>query len=107
MAVSVSASGTTINTGLSVDTSGSGSTMNITAATVVKAGPGRLVRLNVIAAGAAAGAIYDAASTSGNTAANQTFAIPNAIGTYYLDWPHLTGIVITPGSGQTISVSYV
>lgn len=39
--------------------------------------------------------------------ANQIFVIPNIVGVNLIDWPCLAGIVVTPGTGQTIAVSYI
>ena len=78
---------------------------NITAATVVKAAPGRLAFVSVLVAGAA-GAVYDSISTSGNSAANEVFVIPAAVGIYYLDWPLATGLVVAPGAAQVVAISY-
>ena len=92
---------------------GKSSALNITAATVVATvpkdfalGQGRLARVQVLVAGSAGGAAYDATSVTGNTAANQIGAWPNTIGTYTIDMPFLAGLVIAPGSGQTVAVSY-
>jgi len=85
---------------------GTTSAFNITAATVVKTGGGRLIKISVIVAGSAAGAAYDYASTSGVSAASEIFVIPNTVGIYEIDWPLATGLVIVPGTGQTIAVSY-
>lgn len=92
---------------------GKSSTLNITAAAVVATVPKdfalgqcRLVRVQVLVAGSTAGAAYDGNSTSGNTAANQIGAWPNTVGTYLIDMPCLSGIVIVPGTGQTVAVSY-
>jgi hypothetical protein len=80
--------------------------LNITAATVIKASPGRLVRISVIVAGAA-GTANDCTTTGAAAAANEVAVIPAAIGPVLLDWPCLTGIVVAPGAGQTVAVSYV
>lgn len=93
--------------GVALTGQGVSSSLNITAATVVKPSRGRLVRINVIAAGSAAGSANDAATTGAAGAANQVFAIPNTVGSYFLDWPCATGIVVTPGTGQTIAVSFI
>lgn len=85
---------------------GLNTTLNIAAATVVKAAPGRLVRINVNTAGTTAGTASDCATTGAVAAANLIAGIPNTVGTYFLDWPTNTGIVITPGTGQVVSVSY-
>jgi hypothetical protein len=85
---------------------GAQTALNLTAATVIQASPGRLALISVIVAGSAVGAAYDAVSTSGNTAADQVAVIPNTVGVYVIDWPCLAGIVVAPGTGQTISVAY-
>ena len=79
---------------------------NITAATVIKAGPGVIGRINVIAAGSAAGTVNDCATTGAAATSNEIFSIPNTVGTYALIWPTLTGIVVVPGTGQTLAVSF-
>ena len=84
---------------------GNFSSLNITSAAVVKANPGVLVTITVLVAGAA-GAAYDATSTSGNTAADQICVIPATVGIYTLQWPCFNGIVIAPGASQVVSVAY-
>jgi hypothetical protein len=81
------------------------SAFNVTAATVVKATPGRLAKISVLVAGAV-GAAYDSITTSGNTAANEVFVIPATVGVYDIDVPCLTGIVIAPGAAQVCYVTY-
>jgi len=86
---------------------GSQSVLNITAATVVKANPGTLFTVSVTTPGTAAGSVHDCATTGAATAANLVFGIPfAAAGVYTLTWPCLTGITITPGAGQVLSVSF-
>lgn len=87
---------------------GSESWLNITAATVVKATPGVVVSIAVVATSTTVGAIYDATSTSGNTAANQVGVIPAVTGggNYVIGALCASGIVIAPGSGQTVAVFF-
>lgn len=80
---------------------------NITAATAIKASPGRLVKISVIVAGSAAGTANDCATTGAAAVGNQIAAIPNSVGVINLDWPCATGIVVVPGTGQTLAVSYI
>ena len=84
---------------------GSASALNLTAATVVKASPGTVYRVVVNTAGSTAGGIYDAATTSGNTAANLIASI-EAAGVYDLTFPCTTGILFEPGTAMVASVSY-
>ena len=80
--------------------------LNITAATVIKASAGRLARINVIVAGAA-GTANDCATTGAVASANQVAVIPAVVGPLLVDWPCVSGIVVAPGAGQTIAVSWI
>lgn len=83
-------------------------TLNITAATVIKSSAGRVYTVNVMGtAGSAVGAIYDSTSTTGNTIADQLAVIPEALGPYSFNaMPTANGIVVVPPTGSTISVSW-
>lgn len=85
---------------------GISSRLNMTAATVVKAAAGRIVKVNVMVAGSGTGSVNNCATTGAVAAANAVFVIPTTVGTYDVDFPCSTGIVVTPGTGQTIAVSY-
>lgn len=88
---------------------GSQATLNITAATIVDTGAGRVARISVIAAGSTAGAVYDSNSTTGNTAANQIAVIPanQAAGSIItIDFPYSSGLVVVPGTGGNLGVSF-
>jgi hypothetical protein len=88
--------------------SGKTAVYNITTATVVKATPGRLVRISVIVAGSAAGTANDCATTGAAAVGNQITVIPNTVGPMQpIDWPCATGVVVVPGTGQTLAVSYI
>ncbi len=81
--------------------------LNITAATVVKASPGRVCRVSVVVAGSTAGTVNDVLTTGGAAATNQVATIPDVVGNYSIEMPCLTGIVVVPGTGQTVAVSYL
>lgn len=85
---------------------GNATALDISSATVAKSSPGVLVSVQVITAGSTAGAAYDSTSTSGNTAANQVCAIPNTVGVYPVQMPCASGIVVSPGTGQVVAISY-
>ena len=76
----------------------------ITSATVVKSSAGRICEIAVIAAGTTTGYVYDSASTGTTTAT--MIPIPNVVGVYKVQWPCATGILVIPGTGQTISGTY-
>lgn len=90
---------------LKVNSNGTATSLNITAATVVKEGIGRIVRFVVTTAGAA-GALYDSNSTSGAAAANLIAVMPATVGIYELNFPVASGILVVPGASQVVSTSY-
>ena len=102
--VNADANGSLVISGLG----GVGSSLAITAGTpaIVKAGPGMVCALTVIAAGSGVGTINDCTATAAATTANQMASIPETVGTYQLNFPALHGIVVTPGTGQQVSLSY-
>lgn len=84
---------------------GNSSTVGLSGDTLVLTGAGRLVSVSVITA-AAGGKIYDINSVSGAADANAIFAVPNATGVTAVNFPFFNGIVIKPGAGSVISISY-
>ncbi len=85
---------------------GQSSTLNVTAATVIKASPGRSFKISVLVAGSAPGTLNDCATTGAVATANEVGVIPNTVGVYSFNWPHATGIVLVPGAGQTLAISF-
>jgi hypothetical protein len=83
---------------------GSQITTNITSATLVLSGQGRIARVSVIVAGSGAGSIYDASSASATT--DKLWTIPTTVGITEINLPVNNGIVVAPGSGQTVAISY-
>ncbi|HEY0181256.1 MAG TPA: hypothetical protein VGC09_00475 [Rhodopila sp.] len=80
--------------------------LNISAATIIKAAPGVVLRFTVVTAGTAAGTINDCLTTGAAAAANAIATIPEAVGTYTPEWPCSTGIVVAPGAGQVVAVLF-
>jgi len=85
---------------------GQTSTKNVSASTVIKATAGRVFRVSVVTAGSAAGAVHDTTTTGAVAAANKIATIPNTVGIYDLNWPCASGIVLVPGTGQVLAISY-
>lgn len=81
-------------------------TLNVTVPTVIKAAAGRLVSVSVVVAGTADGTVNDCATTGAAAAANQFGALPAFVGVNTFNWPCGTGIVVVPGTGQTLAVSW-
>ena len=84
------------------------SSLNITTPTVVKAGPGTILTVLVSVAGSTPGSINDVA-TDAPAAGNLVCEIPNQVGPVGggpLNFPALNGILVVPGTGQTVSVAF-
>jgi hypothetical protein len=88
------------------DSDGQASIENITAATLVHAGRGRIVRVSVTTAGSTVGSVYDCASLTLAAAATLMATIPNVVGVYEFRLPYDFGLVVTPGTSQVVCVSY-
>lgn len=76
----------------------------ITAATVVKIGAGRLVNISVIVAGSADGAIYDSGALGVTVA--PLCVVPQTLGVTSVNLAVSNGILVVPGSGQTVTVGF-
>lgn len=85
---------------------GTSATLNITAATVVKAVGGRVAKVSVLVAGSAVGAVHNCATTGAVAAGNKVAVIADTVGVYDIDFPCSTGITVVPGTGQTLAVSF-
>jgi len=77
----------------------------VTAATLIFQGKGRLVNFAVVVAGSTTGGIYNSTSTS-PAASNQMCAVPTTVGVYPTGQIFTSGLVIVPGTGQSINVTY-
>lgn len=84
--------------------SGSKSTSAIATAQLIQSGQGRVCRVVVTTAGSAVGAVYDASATGVTT--NPVLTIPNTVGVIEVNIPVNNGIVVAPGTGQTVAISY-
>jgi hypothetical protein len=76
----------------------------LTAATVVKASSGRIARISVVVAGSAAGAVYDGAALGATT--KPLYVIPNTVGIVEVNLATNVGLLVVPGTGQTVSGGY-
>lgn len=71
---------------------------------LLKQGSGRIAYVNVTVAGTVAGALVD--SNSPAAVAPVLAVIPQAVGSYFVNLPFNLGLVVIPGAGQTLSVSF-
>lgn len=78
----------------------------VTSSTFIIAGRGRLISFSVVVAGSASGLIYNAGTPTGGAAANALVATPTTIGLYNVNMIFTDGLVVTPGTGQSINVTY-
>lgn len=95
--------------GMYPDQGGVNSALNLTAAAPIKGGPGRLVRVTIMAATTGAATFNDCTSTGTATAANAVLTIPTGatVGTtYYVDWPCQNGITLSAPGGGTFAVAF-
>lgn len=76
----------------------------ISASTLISSVPGRLATISVTTAGSTAGTIYDSNSASVTTA--PIYTIPNAVGVVVVNMPVINGVLVVPGTGQVVTVSY-
>ena len=77
---------------------------NITTNLAVSNAPGRLATVSVTTAGTTTGTIYDAAATGITT--RPIYTIPNTVGVVFVNLPLAYGLVVAPGTGQAVTVSY-
>lgn len=85
---------------------GTATSTTVTAATLVVTGKGYLVSFAVVVAGSATGLISNYTSTTSVPASSALAATPATIGVYPCGQVFSSGLVITPGTGQSINVTY-
>lgn len=84
---------------------GTGIGAGLTAPTVLKQGTGRIGSVSVTAeSGSATGQIIDA--TLATATGPVLYVIPATVGLYTVNLPYQHGLLVVPGSGMTVSVSY-
>ena len=71
---------------------------------LVKSGSGRIAYVSVTATSTTAGHIYDATDAAATT--NELCQIPTIVGVFQINLPYVNGLVVAPGTGQTVTVSY-
>lgn len=74
------------------------------AAALLKSSAGRVATVSVTTAGSAVGHVYD--SNQLGASARTLYIIPNTVGVYVVNLPTSFGILVVPGTGQVVAVSY-
>lgn len=69
-------------------------------------GPGYLVSVSVVVAGTTNGTAYNFASATSPAASSALMKIGNTVGIYTAGFQFSSGLVIEPGTGQSIVVTY-
>jgi len=77
----------------------------VTAATVIATGEGFLVNFSIVVAGAA-GVIYNFNSVTSPPASGALAATPATVGIYSAGMVFTSGLVVVPGAGQSVNVTY-
>jgi hypothetical protein len=78
-----------------------------TSSTFVVAGKGRLLRVSILVAGSTTGFVHNSATPTGGAASNALVACPNTIGVYEANVVFSAGLLIEPGTSQSISITYL
>lgn len=87
-----------------IQVEGSSMQSNIATATLVKSGQGRIARVVVVVAGSGTGSVYDASSATATN--DKLLTIPTTVGVGEANIPVNNGIVVAPGTGQTVAIVY-
>jgi hypothetical protein len=81
------------------------SALNLSANTVVKAGPGTVGKVSVNTAGAE-GTLHDCLTAGAANAGNLVAQIPATVGVLDINMPFKVGIVYLPGAAQVASINF-
>jgi len=85
---------------------GTQTSITVTAPTLIYSSKGYLVNFSVVIAGTTAGTISNTNNVSTVAAANALCAIPATVGIVKVGQVFSTGLVVTPGTGQSVNVTY-
>ena len=83
---------------------GASRSATLTANAIVSTGQGRLASVSVIVAGSTSATIYDTSAVG--TLINALAVVTNTIGVTVINLPYNSGLVVVPGTGMTLVVSY-
>lgn len=79
----------------------------VSSTSLIVAGSGTLFNFSVVVAGTANGLIYNSATVGGIAASNALAMAPNTGGVFPVNPTHFSnGLVVAPGTGQSINVTY-
>jgi len=75
----------------------------ITTPTVIKTSPGRVAAVSILIAGSTPGMMYDSASLAENA---PLVVIPNLQGLFVVNLATNSGLLVVPGTGQSVTVAW-
>ena len=78
----------------------------VTVATLIVAGKGRLFGYSVVVVGTTEGTINDTGTVAAAAAANALSTMLKATGWYPVNMVFDDGLVVTPGTGQSVNLTY-
>ncbi|CAB5220031.1 hypothetical protein UFOVP231_39 [uncultured Caudovirales phage] len=85
---------------------GTQTSATLTGPTTIIASTGYLVSFSVVVAGSAAGTIYNTTDATTVLPANALCVIPNTVGITKVGQVFGAGLVVVPGTGQSVNVTY-
>jgi hypothetical protein len=85
---------------------GTQTSTTVTSPTLIIASGGYLVNFSVVVAGSAAGTIYNSSSTGSVSASDALCVVPATVGITSVGQIFKNGLVVVPGTGQSINVTY-
>ena len=78
----------------------------VTSSSLIITGKGRLLSFSVVVAGSSSGLIYNSGTPTGGSASNALVGTPTTTGVYPVNMIFTDGLVISPGTGQSVNVTY-
>ena len=78
----------------------------VTSPTMIAIGPGRLVSISVVVAGTDGGFVYNESSAETPDPSGRIAMIPKEAGVYPANFVFTDGLLVAPGAGQAVTVSY-
>lgn len=81
-------------------------TVDDTADVLITAGTGRLVNMSVIEGGSGTGLIYNSSVVTSLLDSARLALVPTVEGVYQINVLYTAGLVISPGTGQILNITY-
>ncbi len=86
-----------------ISVNGTSTEEGITTPTVLKTSSGRAASVSILVAGSTTGMLYDSPTTALN---EPLYVIPNTVGIFIVNLPTDAGLLVVPGTGQSVTVNW-